>query len=145
MSICVIHDCMFVSCVCQSVLFMTVYLLHNYVCQSVLLMIVCLHHNYVCQSVDGFCSKCLSGCSFDLHVTSSVNTDAVGVFVCPCLLTCLPCDALSLFGEMIFCLFDCVLFVSRETYRDDDDDDDDDDILLLKSNDLRERYILNTE
>lgn len=33
-------------------------------------------------------------------------------------------DALLLFGERIFCLFDCVIFVSRETYRDYDDDDD---------------------
>ena len=102
---------------------MTVCLLHNYVCHAVLLMIVCLHHNYVCHSVGGFCSKCLSGCSFDLHVTSSVNIDAVVVFVCH--YSSRAYDALLLFGERMFCLFDCVIFVSRETYRHYDDDDDD--------------------
>ena len=136
---------MFVSCVCESVLFMTVCLLHNYVCHSVLLMIVCLHHNYVCHSVYGFCSKCLSGCSFDLHFTSSVNIDAVGVFVCPYILTCLRCI-------VVVCLIVSYLFRERHT-----------EItmmmmlLLLKSNDSRETlystlnehrwetYIFNTE
>ena len=102
LSVRIIYDCMFVSCVCESVLFMTVCLLHNYVCHSVLLMIVCLHHNYVCHSVYGFCSKCLSGCSFDLHFTSSVNIDAVGVFVCPYIITCLRCIVVVWGEDILF-------------------------------------------
>ena len=69
--------------------------------------------------VANVCLAALSTCTLR-HQSTSMPSSCLSVTI-----SSRAYDALLLFGERIFCLFDCVIFVSRETYRHYDDDDDD--------------------